>query len=59
MHEFLLTVKLAEHPAGTQLTWQQAFDQPIDAGLERFLASANEQNLDRLSACFEQSSGPG
>lgn len=50
-HRFLLTVELVPVEGGTEVRWQQAFDtvghyEPI----AQFVASANEQNLDRLAA---------
>lgn len=50
-HHFLLTIGLAPSPAGTAVTWSQAFDDDATArGLEAIVVPANEQNLDRLAA---------
>lgn len=47
---FTLTVNLAPVPSGTQLTWEQDFDDPKTAqAVKHIVVPANEQNLDRLS----------
>jgi len=50
-HHFFLTIELRPAPDGTVVTWRQTFDtiehyQRIAA----FVATANEQNLERLGA---------
>lgn len=50
-HHFVLTIALHPTATGTEVTWRQTFDtvehyQRIAA----FVASANEQNLERLAA---------
>jgi len=50
-HHFVLTVELVPTHGGTEVRWLQSFDtaehyEPI----AQFVAEANEQNLDRLSA---------
>ena len=46
---FVLTVTLAELPAGTEITWHQAFqDKALAAKIRHIVEPANEQNLDRL-----------
>ncbi|MDG3007444.1 SRPBCC domain-containing protein [Paludisphaera mucosa] len=48
---FELTVRLQEHPAGTLVAWDQAFDDDAVAeAVRHIVVPANEQNLDRLSA---------
>ena len=48
---FTLTVTLASCPAGTEVSWLQAFENPDFAvRMEHILRPSNEQNLDRLSA---------
>lgn len=48
---FTLTVTLAPDPAGTLLTWAQAFPEPrVAAQLQTIVEPANEENLDRLTA---------
>lgn len=52
-HEFTLTIALAAQGACTALGWHMAFDDPAEAERVRaFVVPANEQNLDRLSACL-------
>lgn len=52
---FVLTIELAEHEAGTVLSWVQAFDDPEVAGrLRHIVEPANEQNLDRLQSVLEE-----
>ena len=49
-HHFFLTIELAPKDGGTEVSWRQTFD--TVAHYERiagFVASANEQNLDRLA----------
>jgi len=49
-HHFFLTIELAPRDGGTEVTWLQTFDSV--AHYERiadFVATANEQNLDRLA----------
>jgi len=46
---FVLTVTLAAHEAGTEITWNQAFeDSAVAARIKHMVEPANEQNLDRL-----------
>lgn len=48
---FELTITLAPSPAGTLVSWAQAFDSPEVAERVRAIVEyANEQNLDRLTA---------
>jgi uncharacterized protein YndB with AHSA1/START domain len=50
-HHFVLTIELREHADGTELSWRQTFDTVEHYNqLAQFIASANEQNLERLSA---------
>ncbi len=57
-HHFLLTVELAPMPGGTEVKWRQSFDSVEDyERIAQFVASANEQNLDRLAAEVQGGSG--
>lgn len=48
--KFRLTIGLAPSPAGTVVSWSQAFESPeVASRLEHICVPANEQNLDRLS----------
>ena len=50
-HHFLLTIELAPIHGGTEVTWRQTFDtREHYERIAEFVASANEQNLDRLAA---------
>lgn len=50
-HHFVLTIELRPHAAGTEVAWRQAFDTVEHySQLAQFVASANEQNLERLAA---------
>ena len=52
---YVLTVTLAAHESGTQVTWNQEFDDPGVAGRIRHIVEpANEQNLDRLQALLKE-----
>ena len=56
-HDFLLTVSLAVHDGGTELTWRQRFDDAAEGErLRGFLTAANAENLDRLAAQLAQKS---
>lgn len=57
---FRLTVTLQEQPCGTQVLWEQAFDDDAVANAIRHIVEpANEQNLDRLCAELESGTLPG
>lgn len=46
---FVLTVTLAAHEAGTEITWAQEFeDSAMATRIRHIVEPANEQNLDRL-----------
>ncbi|NDY92859.1 SRPBCC domain-containing protein [Ideonella livida] len=48
---FTLTVSLSPVPGGTQLRWDQAFDDAATAqAVKAIVGRANEENLDRLTA---------
>lgn len=48
--KYRLTIGLAPSPAGTVVSWAQAFENAnVGKRLERIVVPANEQNLDRLS----------
>ena len=50
-HHFLMTITLAADGAGTRVGWQQLFDTADEKQrIAHFVTSANEQNLDRLTA---------
>ena len=50
-HHFLLTLELRPQEAGTKVMWRQTFDNVEHyRRLADFVATANEQNLDRLAA---------
>ena len=50
-HHFILTIELAPVHGGTEVKWQQTFDTVEHyERIAQFVASANEQNLDRLAA---------
>ena len=49
-HHFLLTIELEETGSDTTVHWRQTFDTVEHyERIARFVASANEQNLERLS----------
>lgn len=53
-HHFLLTIELAPMDGGTEVKWRQTFDtREHYERIARFVASANEQNLERLAAEVE------
>lgn len=50
-HHFVLTLELLPKDAGTELKWRQTFDTVEHyERMAEFVASANEQNLERLAA---------
>lgn len=50
-HHFLLTIELEPKDGGTEVKWRQAFDTVEHyERMARFVALANEQNLERLAA---------
>lgn len=50
-HHFLLTIELVLSHGGTEVMWRQTFDTVEHyERIAQFVASANEQNLDRLAA---------
>ena len=50
-HHFILTIELVPVHGGTEVKWRQTFDTAEHYGrIAEFVASANEQNLDRLEA---------
>ena len=50
-HHFILTIELQPKASGTEVKWRQTFD-TIEhyQRIAEFVASANEQNLERLAA---------
>lgn len=50
-HRFLLSIELAPMDGGTEVKWRQTFDTVEHyQQIARVVASANEQNLERLAA---------
>ena len=50
-HHFILTIELQAKAGGTEVQWCQTFDTLAHyQRIADFVASANEQNLDRLAA---------
>ena len=50
-HHFLLTLELLAQGDGTEVSWRQTFDSAEHyRHLAQFVASANQQNLERLAA---------
>jgi len=50
-HHFLLTIELVPADSGTEVRWRQTFDTAEHyERIAQFVASANEQNLERLAA---------
>ena len=50
-HHFLLSITLSLAPGGTEVAWRQTFDTVEHyAHIAEFVATANEQNLERLAA---------
>lgn len=57
-HHFLLTLELAPEGNGTLVSWRQTFDTVEHyERIAGFVATANEQNLDRLAAEVERAKG--
>ncbi len=49
--KYILTITFAENDGKTTVTWEQDFENKVFAAkMKDFLESANEQNLDRLTA---------
>lgn len=54
-HHFVLTLELQPHAEGTRVMWRQTFDTNEHyEQLAKFVAEANEQNLERLAAEVER-----
>lgn len=54
-HHFVLTIELQPRPGGTEVKWRQTFDTVEHyQRIAQFVASANEQNLERLAAEVER-----
>ncbi len=50
-HHFILTIELVSTDGGTEVAWRQTFDSVAHyEQMARFVALANEQNLERLAA---------
>lgn len=50
-HHFILTIELFSHEDGTDVQWRQTFDTVEHyKRIAEFVATANEQNLERLAA---------
>jgi uncharacterized protein YndB with AHSA1/START domain len=55
---FVLTVGLTPSAGGTQLTWDQAFEDSKTAqAVKHIVGPANEQNLDRLTLALGKAAG--
>jgi uncharacterized protein YndB with AHSA1/START domain len=56
VHRYRMTMTYIDAgPDKTKLTWNMAFERsPENEKLKTFIASANEQNFDRLAACLEE-----
>lgn len=51
MHNFLMTVTLAEADGGTDMTWVLDFDPDLETyKFQDIILAANEENFDRLAA---------
>jgi uncharacterized protein YndB with AHSA1/START domain len=56
---YILTVTLAAHEGGTEITWTQEFESSTAAArLRHIVEPANEQNLDRLTAVLAGANAP-
>jgi len=56
-HHFILTIELQPKDGGTEVSWRQTFDTVEHyQRLAEFVASANEQNLDRLASEVQRGS---
>lgn len=59
-HHFLLAIELAPQAGGTRVSWRQTFDTPEHyAAIASFVATANQQNLERLAAEMLGPASPG
>lgn len=59
-HHFLLTIELMPIDGGTEVRWQQTFDTVEHyQRIAEFVASANEQNLERLAAEVQRMKSAG
>jgi len=57
-HHFLLTIALVPMSGGTEVNWRQTFDtQEHYERIAPLVASANEQNLERLAAEVQRGKG--
>lgn len=55
---YVLTITLTEREGGTEVDWNQQFEDPVAASrLRHIVEPANEQNLDRLGALLAASAG--
>jgi uncharacterized protein YndB with AHSA1/START domain len=50
VHDFAMTMLFTEEGGGTRLTWRMKFDTDEGEQMRAFIASANEENFDRLEA---------
>lgn len=58
-HHFLLTIQFTKHGNQTLVDWQQLFDTEEDyQAIADFVASANQQNLDRMEAVVKNGQSP-
>jgi uncharacterized protein YndB with AHSA1/START domain len=57
-HHFLLTIELVPKDGATQVQWRQTFDTAEHyQRIAEFVASANQQNLERLAAEVQRAAG--
>jgi uncharacterized protein YndB with AHSA1/START domain len=56
LHGFEMTMSFADEAGGTRLVWRMRFDEPEEGERVRdFVATANEENFDRLAAVLAES----
>ena len=57
---YVLTITLTGRDGGTEVDWNQQFEDPVAAArLRHIVEPANEQNLDRLGELLEAGPGSG
>jgi uncharacterized protein YndB with AHSA1/START domain len=55
VHDFQMTMTFADEGGGTRLTWHMLFEHDEGEKMREFLATANEENFDRLEALLRES----
>ena len=59
VHGFRMTMTYEDEAGGTRLTWRMKFHSAAEAAkVSGFIASANEENFDRLEAHLAKSGAP-